>query len=73
MDSSSFWLLVASAAGVVIISYLIIILVKTLRVARQLAAFPSAPSSLLTGHLKYVSELVSFVLLPLKKVYYKPG
>ncbi|KAL9955365.1 hypothetical protein ACROYT_G036675 [Oculina patagonica] len=57
MDSASFWLLVASTAGVVIICYLIINLVKTLHAARQLAKFPSAPSSWLTGHLKYLQDL----------------
>ena len=63
MDSTSIWLLVASAAGIFIICHLIINLVKTCRLTRQLAAFPSAPSNWLTGHLNYVSLSVSFVLL----------
>jgi len=61
MNSVSFWVLVVSAAGVILICNVFISLVKKYRHIRRLAAFPSAPSHWLTGHLRHVSHVLSTI------------
>lgn len=56
MNSSTFWVLVFSAAGIIVVCNVIINLAKKYRLVRRLAVFPSAPSHWFTGHRKQVKN-----------------
>ena len=55
MNSATFWVLVFSAAGIIVVCNVIINLAKKYSLVRRLAVFPSAPCHWFTGHRKQVS------------------